>query len=118
MEKVSTKGNWIQVEAPDNAFAFVAADLIEKESAPEPTPIPEPEPAPAPAPEIVEVPEPVVPAEPIIEEPAPAPPVDEFPEIIAEPAPPATISPEPAADVNVFVFNSAGGDSGVNCFGS
>ena len=42
------------------------------------------------------MPESVVPAEPIIEEPAPAPPVDEFPEIIAEPAPPATISPEPA----------------------
>lgn len=96
LTKVSTKGDWIQVEAPENAFAFVAANLIEKESSTEAAPAPVPEPAPAP--EIVAAPEPLTPAEPVIEEPAPAPAVDESP-AIAEPAVPVPTAPEPVEEI-------------------
>ncbi|MBA4148382.1 MAG: SH3 domain-containing protein [Verrucomicrobia bacterium] len=89
---LTTRGNWTQIEAPAAAFAFVAADLIETQTAPEPTPAPAPEPPPAP--EIV-----AVPAEPIIADPEPALAIDEpVPVIIAEPAPPVIVSPPPAPE--------------------
>ena len=45
------KGNWTEIEAPTNAFAFVAAHLLApKEAAPEPAPAPAPAPQPLPPP--------------------------------------------------------------------
>lgn len=99
VKAISKKGNWTQIEAPANAFAFVAADLIDTQTAPEPTPAPVLTPEPAPAPEIVEVPE-----EPIIAEPTPAEAIDQpAPPIFAEPAPPAIISPEPTPAEEILV---------------
>ncbi len=72
--------DWVEIEAPTNAFAFVAADLLEKAPTPPPAPAPAPVPAlpaPVPAPEVVTLPpaEPPVPAvtEPAKPEPLPAP---------------------------------------------
>jgi uncharacterized protein YgiM (DUF1202 family) len=97
---VSTKGDWTQIEAPADAYAFLAADLIEKKSATaevaSTTPAPEPAPAPEPPAEKVEVPaaEALKPAEP--EPTAPIAPAETAQPIApAEPAPVITV-PEPA----------------------
>jgi uncharacterized protein YgiM (DUF1202 family) len=94
---VSTKGDWIQIETPTNAFAFVAAHYLKQEAgseaapntpslaansgivpaAPTPAPTPVPIPAPTPTP---------VPEAPVIAPPATTP-------------PPATLIPETPAPV-------------------
>lgn len=77
VKELETKGNWIKIEAPAGAYAFVAAHLLSKNPAdvgpalaranpaPPPTPAPatpppEPIPTPAPPPTVVEQPPPVV----------------------------------------------------------
>jgi uncharacterized protein YgiM (DUF1202 family) len=49
VNQVSAKGDWIEIEAPTNSYAFVAAQYLKQEAtSPEPTPTPvEPVPAPA-----------------------------------------------------------------------
>ncbi len=76
---LTVKGDWIEIEAPKTAFAFVAAMYLKQDAAPAPTP--EPAPAPAPAPVVTEPPattNTVAEAAPIVTtppapEPAPAP---------------------------------------------
>jgi hypothetical protein len=109
VQEIRVVENWMEIIAPTNTFAFVAADLIERTNAPAavakteaapakpaepaPTPVVVPAPAPAPAPvtETVKV-EPT---------PAPAPVVDNAPKPIvvaeAKPAPaPEPVAPAPA----------------------
>ena len=51
---LTVKGDWIEIEAPKTAFAFVAAMYLKQEAAI--APAPEPAPAPAPAPVVTEPP--------------------------------------------------------------
>jgi uncharacterized protein YgiM (DUF1202 family) len=104
--EIETEGNWIQIKAPETAYAFVAAMYL-KQEAPAPmvattatmvnqaAPVPAPAPIPAPAPEPTPVPEP----QPIVTTPTPAPappPVETTtppaePEVAATPTPTATV---------------------------
>jgi uncharacterized protein YgiM (DUF1202 family) len=90
---VETKGDWIKIEAPANAFAFVAATYLKQEAAAPvvTTAAPPVEIAPAPAPTPTPVPE----AQPIVTEPTPAPVATAAAPlpVVATPAP----APEPAA---------------------
>ena len=100
---IDTKGDWIKIETPTNAYAFVAAQYLKSEATPvppeiadtkkpEPTPAPA-EPAPVPeAPAMADAPvgQPVVPA------PEPAVPAPETPSV--EPMAPETTTEAPAAD--------------------
>ena len=95
VNEVETKGDWIKIEAPTNAYAFVAAMYLKQEAAapvetnaaptveaapaPTPTPVPEvqpivTEPAPAPAPTPAPAPEPSAPAPPVVDTNLPPPP--------------------------------------------
>lgn len=47
VNEIETKGNWIEIEPPANAYAFVAAMYLTPEAAPVPVPTPTPTPAPA-----------------------------------------------------------------------
>ena len=38
VKEIRTEGNWMEIEAPANAFAFIAADMLEKSTAPIPPP--------------------------------------------------------------------------------
>ena len=38
VKQIRTTGNWMEIEAPRNAYAFVAAELLEKSAAPAPAP--------------------------------------------------------------------------------
>lgn len=69
VSEIETKGDWIKIEAPTNAYAFVAAMYLKQEAAApvEAKTAPPAEIAPAPTP--MPVPE----AQPIVTEPAPAP---------------------------------------------
>jgi uncharacterized protein YgiM (DUF1202 family) len=84
VSEVETKGDWIKIEAPTNAFAFVAAMYLKQEAAaPVATNLPPPvEIAPTPAPTPTPVPEP----QPIVTEPAPAP-------VATENNPPPAVAP-------------------------
>jgi uncharacterized protein YgiM (DUF1202 family) len=94
--EVSTKGDWMQIEAPANAFAFVAAIYLKQEAAPvvEPTPPKVVEPPVTPPPPVTTntVPEapPVVPTPPapVVENPVVPPVVD------TNPPPPRIVSHE------------------------
>jgi uncharacterized protein YgiM (DUF1202 family) len=89
VSEVETKGDWIKIEAPTNAFAFVAAIYLKQEAAaPVPTtPAPPVEiaTAPAPTPTPMPVPEP----QPIVTEPTNPPPAAQLP------------PPEPTVETNV-----------------
>ena len=83
VSKVSTKNDWMKIEAPTNAYAFVAAKYLKQEApapvAPAPAPV-EPTPPPMPTP-VVEAP-PIVATPPVVT-PPPAP----APVLTAPPAP-------------------------------
>jgi outer membrane biosynthesis protein TonB len=64
---VTTKNDWMQIDPPTNAFAFVAAMYLKQEA---PAPAPVPAPAPAPAPEPVPAPTPVAEPQPAMAPPA------------------------------------------------
>ncbi|MDB6021162.1 MAG: type 3 domain protein, partial [Pedosphaera sp.] len=103
VKPVTTKGEWTQIEAPTNAFAFVAAHLL-THKAPEPV-APPPPVAVAPTPTVVETPgtiapppttppgntgapaEPVTPPVPVVVPPIPAP----LPPPVEEPLPPRIV---------------------------
>ncbi len=95
---VETKGDWIKIEAPTNAFAFVAAMYLKQEAAaPVATTAPSPMEtmlmpmATAPAPTPTPVPEP----QPIVTEPAPAP----MPTTATPPSAVQPPAPAPAPEV-------------------
>jgi uncharacterized protein YgiM (DUF1202 family) len=83
--------DWIEIEAPSGAFAYVSADLIDRKGAPEVAVAPAPAPAAEPAKpaETTTVPEPEPAAKPAVETPEPPKP--------AEPAAVAAPEPAPAA---------------------
>jgi len=95
IKEISTKGNWIEIEAPADAYAFVAAMYVKQEGAAPAIPpvvsiappVAEPQPEPQPEPETnpAVVPEPVPIVTTTTEAPAPT------------PAPKPTPTPEPAA---------------------
>ncbi|HMJ91840.1 MAG TPA: SH3 domain-containing protein, partial [Candidatus Acidoferrum sp.] len=85
IKPIDSKGTWIKIEPPTNAFAFVAAHLIDRSASAIAAAAPKPEPTPAPA-----TPPPVV-IEPVT--PTPPPTIAE----VATPAPtPAPATPTPA----------------------
>src|SRR5207249_707183 len=87
VKEINVKGDWIEIEAPADAYAFVAAQYLKQEP-PSVATTTAPEPAPAPT----TVPEPTPVAAPPAETPAPAPvttPATNAPApVVAEPAPP------------------------------
>jgi uncharacterized protein YgiM (DUF1202 family) len=105
IKEISTKGNWIEIEAPADACAFVAASYLKQEGAPAALPpvvsiappVTEPAPSPATVPEptpvaktTTEVPPPTAPA------PEPAAPSTAAP--AAAPAPETEPAPPPAEE--------------------
>jgi len=101
IKEVKSEKGWIAIEAPTNAYAFVAAEFLEMQSVPavvvtppSPTPTPAPEPAPAPASPPAPAPEPQA-----VTAPAPGSPSA----ATNEPAATAPVAPAPASsqsDVN------------------
>lgn len=87
VKEISMKGNWMEIESPADAYAFVAAMYLKQEGAPVTVPpivsIAPPVPEPAPTPAVV--PEPATVAATTTEAPTPV------------PAPAAAPTPEPAA---------------------
>lgn len=107
---VTVKGDWIQIEAPKTAFAFVAAMYLKQDAAAAPAPAPEAtpvavNPAPAPAPENTSVtvpPTPAVVTTPEAAAPAPVPAPTPAPAPEAAPAPAVAAAPvEPVVETNV-----------------
>ncbi|MBC8094331.1 MAG: SH3 domain-containing protein [Akkermansiaceae bacterium] len=91
IKELQTKGDWIEIEAPADAYAFVAAQYLKQEApAIVSTPVTQPEPTPEPAPAVTSVTETptVAPAT----EPTPA------PEVAAAAAPEMTPAPETLAE--------------------
>ena len=65
IKEIKSEKGWIAIEAPSNAYAFVAAEFLEMQPAPAvvvtpPAPTPAPEAAPPPAPVSAPAPEPLV----------------------------------------------------------
>jgi uncharacterized protein YgiM (DUF1202 family) len=85
VKPITTKADWTEIEAPTNAYAFVAAQYLKHEAPATPAPTPPP-PEPAPAPTTVATAPPVAP--PPVEAPAVPPPT----------APPAVTSTPPPAE--------------------
>jgi len=108
IKQITSKGNWIQIEAPAEAFAFVAAQYLKQETSGPPMTVAEATPAPTatePAPTTSPVTEPTPPATPPTEPPAtpptptpaatePAPATNTPPEVTAEPPPPRIVQRE------------------------
>ncbi|HEX4646978.1 MAG TPA: SH3 domain-containing protein [Verrucomicrobiae bacterium] len=83
VKDLSTKGEWTEIEAPTNAYAFVAAHLLARKEA---TTAPVVEPAPTPPPPVTSV----------VTNPLPTvPPATETPIAAAPPANPPTLLPQP-----------------------
>jgi uncharacterized protein YgiM (DUF1202 family) len=101
---ITTKGDWMEIEAPKNAYAFVAAQYLKQEAPgtlaatttapPTPPPAPTPPPLPEPPPTVATVPSGPTVAPAPTENPTPAPP-SETPALTAPPTPPP--ASEPAA---------------------
>jgi uncharacterized protein YgiM (DUF1202 family) len=91
VKPITTKGDWTEIEAPTNAYAFVAAQYLKQEAPAPPAPVPTP-PEPAPAPTTVATAPPVAP--PPTEAPAVSPPT-ETPAMTNAPTPAPT---EPAVE--------------------
>jgi uncharacterized protein YgiM (DUF1202 family) len=98
VKDLGAKGDWMEIEPPANAFAFVAAQFLKQEEA---APVPSTAVAAAPAPAAAEtpttpVPPPATAAPPPIEAPAPAPTAAAAPETAAPPnTAPAATTPAP-----------------------
>lgn len=95
VKEISTKGNWIEIESPADAYAFVAATYLKQEGAAAAVPpvvsIAPPVTEPAPTPAVVPEPAPVVATTTEAPAPAPAPAA-----VTPAPAPAAEPAPEPA----------------------
>jgi hypothetical protein len=105
VKELSTKGDWMEIEAPTNAFAFVAAQYLTQEAPapvvtiPEPTPTPIPTPTPTPV-----IPEPppatnIVADAPKVAMPPVQPTTPTPPPVVATPQPLVVPAPEPPADL-------------------
>ena len=115
LKEIRTEKNWMEVEAPTGAYAFIAAEYVER-TAPAPVPVPaaaEPAPATAPAPATTP-PQPALPTPTVVAvqpEPAPAPAVEPAPtpptttaaptNAVAAPPEPSPTTPEPTPTVEV-----------------
>jgi uncharacterized protein YgiM (DUF1202 family) len=104
VKEISTKGNWMEIEAPADAYAFVAAMYVKQEGAPAAVPpivsIAPPVAEPAPAPAVVPEPAPVAATTTEAPTPIPAPATTPTPSAAApapapEPAPPPAEEPPP-----------------------
>ena len=94
INSLSSKGDWLQIAAPTNAFAFVSASLLKQDAA---APAPVIPPAPATTSLVPD-------AQPIVSQPAPVPPaaVPAAPSPVAPPiAAPAPTAPAPAVLPNL-----------------
>jgi uncharacterized protein YraI len=107
---VTVKGDWIQIEAPKTAFAFVAAMYLKQDAAAAPAPAPEPTPVAVnppvlaaaettsvnvpPTPDVVTARDAAAPAPAPVPTPAPAPEAAPAPAVAAAPA-------EPVVETNV-----------------
>jgi uncharacterized protein YgiM (DUF1202 family) len=106
IKEIKTEKGWVAIEAPTNAYAFVAAEFLEMQPPPAVvvTP-PAPAPAPAPEPQVVNVTTPAPPAVAAPEAPAPVPQKSETEQELeavhrataAEAAPAPAPEPAPAA---------------------
>ena len=85
VKPITTKGDWTEIEAPTNAYAYVAAQYLKQEAPAAPAPTPTP-PEPAPAPTTVAVVPPV------------APPPTEAPAVPAPTPTPAVTNPSPTVE--------------------
>ncbi len=105
IKEIKSEKGWISIEAPTNAYAFVAAQFLDMQPAAPvavvtpPPPAPTPAPAPAPEPQVVNVNTPAPPAvaanEPVAT--APPAPAPSAPPPVAQPAPAVAATPEPVA---------------------
>jgi len=97
VKQIRTTDNWMEIEAPPNAYAFVAAEMLEKSAAPAPTELAAntPNVAPNQPPPTVETVKPdTAPA--VATEPVPAP-----TQAAQPPAQPPVLAPAPAATTTV-----------------
>ena len=85
ISEITSKGGWTQIEAPTNAFAFVAANLLQQQAAPAAPVVPAVAPAVEPVPATTNT---VVEPQPLVTTPPPAPVVTPAP-----PVAPAVITP-------------------------
>ena len=113
VKEVETKGDWMKIEAPPQAYGFVAAHLLERQPATAPPTVvatePPKPPAPPPAPvetTVVTTPPPPPPAAPPTEPPPPLPPAvtpppTVTPVVTAPPTPPSEppVPPAPMEEV-------------------
>jgi len=105
VKEILVQGDWMQIETPTNAYAYVASEFLEKKAAAEPAPLPSEAPKTEPAPEAKPAPAapPPAPAEKAVE-PAPTPaPKAEAPAAPSAAAPAAlepakAVAPEPAKE--------------------
>lgn len=104
VKEIRTADNWMEIEPPEGAYAFVALDYLEKAAPAPPEPAPRPVAVtptqPAPQPTVTTPPPPPTTVQTVTTEPAPAPPVDVQPREPARPvttAPPTTATATPAA---------------------
>jgi uncharacterized protein YgiM (DUF1202 family) len=97
VKQIRTTDNWMEIEAPPNAYAFVAAEMLEKSAAPAPTELAAntPNVAPNQPPPTVETVKPET-APAVATEPVPAP-----TQAAQPPAQPPVLAPAPAAATNV-----------------
>jgi len=95
---ISTKGEWIQIEPPTSAFAFVAANLLKQEA---PAPTVQPMPALPPAESVPPTPSTVPEMQPIVAQAAP-PVLATAPVVTLAPLP----APAPAMETNVPVADT------------
>jgi len=105
IKEISAKGNWIEIEAPAEAYAFVAASYVKQEGTPAATvppvvsiapPVVEPEPTPAVVPEPAPVATTTTEAAATTPAPTPEPTaVTPAPEAQPEPVPPPSEEPPP-----------------------
>jgi SH3 domain-containing protein len=80
IKEIKSENGWVAIEAPTNAYAFVAAEFLDIQpapaavvTAPSPVPAPTPAPTPAPEPQVVNVTTPAAPAVAAPTAPAPGP---------------------------------------------
>lgn len=97
VKDLASKGDWLQIEAPADAFGYVAAQYLKQETAPAVAAVTTPEPAPTPAP--VTEPTPVATSVTETPTPTPAPAPAPTPEPTAtNPAPSTVSAPAPATE--------------------
>jgi uncharacterized protein YgiM (DUF1202 family) len=104
LKEISTRGDWMEIEAPENAYGFVACELLEMKPAAPPVAAPPPAPSNPEPPVTAPPPPPPVPTQepkPEVKSEAPPEPKPEAPpETAVTPPPPSTPLPNPAPAVS------------------